>query len=151
MLNYFLNIDQSIINTSHHQTHYNKMAICAYRVILTPSDDAQIRHFGVVKMLTEEEANTIREMIKDQVGKTVGRFRGGRLDGEEYEILSSCPNIYDIHKFFDGVKSTSVDFDTYFSEKEKRKAEILSQEKQTTKYQCSPAMATCDGLYDSPF
>ena len=125
------------------------MAFCAYRVILTPSDDAHIRHFGYVKMLTEEEANTVRELIKDQVGETVGRFRGGGgLYGEEYEILTSCPNIYDIHKFFEGVNSKSVSFDTYFSEKVKRKASISSQEKQTTTYQCSPAMATCDGLYD---
>lgn len=126
------------------------MAFCAYRVILTPSDDAHVRHFGDVKMLTEEEANTVRELIKDQVGKTVGRFRGGGLDGEEYEILTSCPNIYDIHKFFEGVKSKSVSFDTYFSEKIKRNASISSQEKQTPKYQCSPAMATRDGLYDPP-
>ena len=124
------------------------MAFPAYRVILTPNDE-HVQHFGIVKMLTKEEANAVREMVKDQVGKTVSRLSGGRLDGEEYEILSTCPNIYDIHHFFNGVKSKSVSFDTYFSEKEKQKA-ASAREKQTTKYQCSPAMATCDGMYDPP-
>jgi len=124
------------------------MAFSVYRVILTPNDE-HVQHFGRVKMLTKEEANTVREMVKDEVGKTVCRLSGGRLDGEEYEILSSCPNIDDIHNFFNGVKSKSVLFDTYFSEKEKQKA-ASAREKQTTKYQCSPAMATCDGLYDPP-
>lgn len=128
------------------------MAFFVYRVKLNPLDDAHVQYhvglFGTtVKMLTEDEANALREMIKDEVGKTVGRVG----DGEQYEILSSCPNICDIHTFLDGVKSKSVSFSTYYSEKSKRKDSMSSQEKQTTTYQCSPAMATCDGLYDPPF
>ena len=70
------------INLLYHAT----MAFPAYRVILNPGDE-HVQHFGIVKMLTKEEANTVREMVKDQVGKTVSRLSGGRLDGEEYEIL----------------------------------------------------------------
>jgi hypothetical protein len=76
------------------------------------------------------------------------------LDGEEYEILSNCPIQFDLDKFFNGVKNISVPFETYFSEKVKRIAlqekQTASQEKQTQKYQCSPAMATCAGLYHPP-
>jgi len=132
------------------------MAFFVYRVKLTPLDDAHVEHhvglFGTtVKMLTEDEANALREMIKDEIGKTVGRVG----DGEQYEILSTCPNIHCIHTFLDGVKSKSVSFSTYYSEKYSEKAKqkdsMSLQEKQTTTYQCSPAMATCDGLYDPPF
>jgi hypothetical protein len=139
------------------------MTTTAYRVILNPGDE-HVRYSGRVKMLTKEEANEVREMVKNHVGKTVARFGGGLLDGEEYEILSNCPIQFDLDKFFNGVKNnTSVPFETYFSEKVKRialqekqtavsqeKQTAVSQEKQTQKCQCSPAMATCDWLYYPP-
>jgi hypothetical protein len=134
----------------------------AYRVILNPGDE-HVRYSGRVKMLTKEEANAVREMVKNYVGKTVARFGGDILDGEEYEILSNCPIQFDLDKFFNGVKNISVPFETYFSEKVKRialqekqtavsqgKQTAVSQEKQTQKYQCSPATATHDGFYDPP-
>ena len=131
------------------------MTTTAYRVILNPGDE-HVRYSGRVKMLTKEEANTVRDMVKNHVGKTVARFSGALLDGEEYEILSNCPIQFDLDKFFNGVKNNiSVPFETYFSEKVKRiasqeKQTAVSQEKQTQKYQCSPAMATYDGFYDPP-
>ena len=137
------------ISASTPTLYHATMAFPVYRVKLNPSDDAHVQHhvggpFGTtVKILTEDEANTLREMIKDEVGKTVGKV--GALDGEQYEIMSTCPNIHDIHKFIGGVKSESVSFSTYYSEKYSKKANPT-----TRTYQCSPAMATCDGLYDPP-
>jgi hypothetical protein len=124
--------------------YHATMALPVYRVKLNPSDDAHVEHhvggpFGTtVKMLTEDEANTLRGMIKDEVGKTVGKV--GALDGEQYEIMSTFPNIHDIHTFVRGLESDSVSFDTYYTAKYSGKAAP------TTTYQCSPAMATCDGL-----
>ena len=131
------------------------MAFPVYRVKLTSSDDAHVEiHVGgrlgtEVKMLTEYEANTLRGMIKEHVGKTVGKV--GALDGEQYEIMSTFPNISDLYTFVRGLKSDSVSFDTYYTEKAKKKAKsTTTTTTTTTKYQCSPAMATCDGLYDPP-
>lgn len=127
------------------------MAFPVYRVKLIPSDDAHVQHhvggpFGTtVKMLTEDEANAIRGMIKDEVGKTVGKV--GALDGEQYEIMSTFPNISDLHTFVRGLESDSVSFDTYYTAKYSKKANPTTR---TTTYQCSPAMATCDGLYPPP-
>jgi hypothetical protein len=126
------------------------MAFPVYRVKLTPSDDAHIQnHVGgrcgtIVKMLTEGEANTLRGMIRgsEEVGKTVGKV--GALDGEQYEIMSTFPNIENLHRFVRGVESETVSFETYYTQKYSKKART------TTTYQCSPAMATCDGLYDPP-
>jgi hypothetical protein len=117
------------------------MAFPAYRVILNPNDKHVI-HVGRVKMLTTEEANVIREMVKNEVGKTVSRFGG--LSGEEYEIMSTFPNIHDIHTFVRGLESDSVSFDTYYTAKYSEKATTANPTTKT--YQCSPAMATCDGL-----
>jgi hypothetical protein len=124
----------------------------AYRVKLNSTDDdAHVEiyvggHWGTeVKMLTEGEANTLREMVKEHVGKTVGKV--GALDGEQYEIMSTFPNIRDIHTFVRGLKSESVSFATYYTEKYVKKAKTTTS---TTKYQCSPAMATCDGLHPPP-
>jgi hypothetical protein len=76
------------------------MSYFVYRVKLHPHDDAHVEHDGLfgtrVKMLTEGEANALREIIKDEIGKTVGTVG---IDGEQYEILSTCPNIRDIHIF----------------------------------------------------
>lgn len=151
MLRCFLNIDRP--------TSTYTMAFFVYRVKLNPSDDAHVEYFGLgfgieVKMLTEDEANALREMIKDEVGKTVGRVG----DGEQYEILSSFPNIHDIHTFVHRVTDKWVSFNTYYSKKynEKVKREnrtattATTVTTATTTYQCSPAMATCDGLYDPP-
>ena len=136
-----------------HTMAISSLVIPAYRVILNPNDEHVI-HVGRVKILTKEEANAVREMIKNEVGKTVSRFGGDLLGGEEYEILSSFPHINGINTFFNEVKNKSVSFDAYFSQKVKRIAsqekQTDSQGKQTQKYQCSPAMATCDGLYDPP-
>lgn len=123
------------------------MVFPAYRVKLTPSDDAHIEiGYGTnVKMLTEGEANTLREMIKGEVGKTVGKV--GALDGEQYEIMTTFPNIHNLHTFVRGLASESVSFETYYTNKYIKKAKTSST---TIKYQCSPAMATCDGLYDPP-
>ena len=128
------------ISASTPTLYHATMALPVYRVILNPNDKHVI-HGGRVKMLTKEEANTVREMVKDEVGKTVCRLSGGRLDGEEYEIMSTFPNIHDIHTFVRGLESDSVSFDTYYTAKYSGKAA-------PTTYQCSPAMATCDGLYD---
>ncbi len=99
----------------------------AYRAKLNSTDDdAHVQHhvggpFGTtVKMLTEDEANTLREMVKEHVGKTVGKV--GALDGEQYEIMSTFPNIRDIHTFVRGLKSESVSFETYYTEKYRKKA-----------------------------
>ena len=122
----------------------------AYRAKLNlTDDDAHVQHhvggpFGTtVKMLTEDEANTLRGMIKDkdEVGKTVGKV--GALDGEQYEIMSTFPNISDLHTFVRGLESESVSFDTYYTEKYRKKENPTTK---TTTYQCSPAMAMCDGL-----
>lgn len=127
------------------------MAFPVYRVKITPSDDAHVQnHLGgrygtTVKMLTEDEANKIREIIKGEVGKTVGKV--GALDGEQYEVMSSFPNISDLHTFVRGLESDSVSFETYYTEKYKKKENPTTR---TTTYQCSPAMATCDGLYPPP-
>ena len=126
-------------------------AYTAYRVKLNPTDDAHVEiHVGgrlgtEVKMLTEGEANTLREMVKDEVGKTVGKV--GALDGEQYEIMTTFPNIHNLHTFVRGLKSESVSYDTYFHEKYIKKTNPHTS---STTYQCSPAMATCDGLYDPP-
>lgn len=128
------------------------MAFPVYRVKMIPTDDAHVEiHVGgyvgtEVKMLTEEEANTIRGMIKDEIGKTVGKV--GALDGEQYEIMSTFPNISDLHAFVNGIKSKSVPFETYYTEKYRKKANPTTRT--TITYQCSPAMATCDGLYPPP-
>ena len=131
------------------QPLYNAtMAFPVYRVKLIPSDDAHVQHHvggTTVKMLTEDEANAIRGMIKEHVGKTVGKV--GALDGEQYEIMSTFPNISDLHTFVRGLESKSVSFDTYYTEKYRKKANPTTT---TTTYQCSPAMATCDGLYPPP-
>lgn len=119
---------------------HNSMSYPAYRVKLTPTNDAHVEYLNWVKMLTEDEANAFREMIKDQIGKTVGKVGVG---GEEYEIFSSCPNINMIHAFWDGIKSKSVSYGTYYHEKYSKKANPTPT---STTYQCSPAMATCDGL-----
>lgn len=120
------------------------MSYRAFRVKLTPLDDAHVEYLNWVKMLTEDEANALREIVKDQIGKTVGKVGVG---GEEYEILSSCPNINMIHAFWDEIKSKSVSYGTYYHEKYSKKAKPTTS---TTTYQCSPAMATCDGLYPPP-
>ena len=141
--------------SQHRQAHTNiisrKMAFPVYRVKLNPSDDAHVQHhvggpFGTtVKMLTTEaEANTIRGIIKEHVGKTVGKV--GALDGEQYEIMSTFPNISDIHTFVHGLESESVSFNTYYTEKYRKNTNPATR----TTYQCSPAMATCDGLYPPP-
>ena len=123
------------------------MAFPVYRVKLNPSDDAHVenhvggRHGTTVKMLTEDEANAIRGMIKSELGKTVGKVCA--LDGEQYEIMSTFPNISDLHTFVRGLKSDSVSFETYYTEKYRKKENPTTK---TTTYQCSPAMATCDGL-----
>jgi hypothetical protein len=132
------------------------MAFPAYRVKLNPSDDAHVeKHVGgrlgtEVIMLSQYEANMLRGMIKGEVGKTVGKV--GALDGEQYEIMTTFPNISDLHTFVRGLKSESVSFETYYTEKAKKKAKptTTTTTTTTTKYQCSPAMATCDGLYDTP-
>jgi hypothetical protein len=124
------------ISASTPTLYHATMAFPVYRVILNPNDKHVI-HVGRVKMLTTEEANVIREMVKNEVGKTVSRFG---LGGEEYEIMSTFPNIHDIHTFVRGLESDSVSFDTYYTAKYSGKAAP------TTTYQCSPAMATCDGL-----
>lgn len=131
------------------------MAFPVYRVKLNPSDDAHVEnHVGgrwgtEVKMLTEDEANAIRGMIKSEVGKTVGKV--GALDGEQYEIMSTFPNISDLHTFVRGLKSDSESFETYYTEKaEKKTNSTTTTSTTTTKYQCSPAMATCDGLFPPP-
>jgi hypothetical protein len=123
------------ISASTPTLYHATMALPVYRVILNPNDKHVI-HGGRVKMLTTEEANVIREMVKNEVGKTVSRFG---LGGEEYEIMSTFPNIHDIHTFVRGLESDSVSFDTYYTAKYSGKAA-------PTTYQCSPAMATCDGL-----
>ena len=123
----------------------------AFRVKMNPSDDAHVQHhvggpFGTtVKMLTEDEANTLRGMIKDEVGKTVGKV--GALDGEQYEIMSTFPNMSDLHTFVRGLESDSVSFEMYYTEKYRKKENPTTK---TTTYQCSPVMATCDGLYPPP-
>ena len=136
--------------SQHRQAHTNiisrKMAFPVYRVKLNPSDDAHVENhvgsFGTtVKMLTEAEANTLRGIIKEHVGKTVGKV--GALDGEQYEIMSTFPNISDLHTFVRGLESDSVSFDTYYTEKYRKKENPTTK---TTTYQCSPAMAMCDGL-----
>ena len=133
--------------------HATIMAFPVYRVKLHPSDDAHVQHhvggpFGTtVKMLTEDEANTLRGMIKDEVGKTVGKV--GALDGDHYEIMSTFPNISNLHPFVRGLESESVSFGTYYTEKSRKKANPTTSTS-STMYQCSPAMATCDGLYDPP-
>ena len=108
----------------------------AYRVKLNATDDdddAHVQHhvggpFGTtVKMLTECEANTLREMVKEHVGKTVGKV--GALDGEQYEIMSTFPNIRDIHTFVRGLESESVSFETYFTRKYSKKAKTTSTTK----------------------
>ena len=127
------------------------MAFPVYRVKMIPSDDAHVQHhiggpFGTtVKMLTKNEANAIRGIIKDEVGKTVGKV--GALDGEQYEIMSTFPNISDLHTIVRCLESESVSFETYYTEKYRKKANPTTR---TTTYQCSPAMATCDGLYPPP-
>lgn len=127
--------------------YHATMAFPVYRVKLHPSDDAHVQHhvggpFGTtVKMLTEDEANALRGMIKDEVGKTVGKV--GALDGEQYEIMSTFPNISDLHTFVRGLESDSVSFNTYYTEKYRKKENPTTK---TTTYQCSPAMAMCDGL-----
>ena len=123
--------------SQHRQAHTNiisrKMAFPVYRVKLNPSDDAHVQHhvggpFGTtVKMLTECEANTLREMVKEHVGKTVGKV--GALDGEQYEIMSTFPNIRDIHTFVRGLESESVSFETYFTRKYSKKAKTTSTTK----------------------
>ena len=134
--------------------YHTTMAFPVYRVKMNPSDDAHVqhhvggRHGTTVKMLTEDEANKIREIIKGEVGKTVGKV--GALDGEQYEIMSTFPNISDLHTFVRGLKSESVSFETYYTEKAKKKANSTNTTTRTTTYQCSPAMATCDGLYPPP-
>ena len=126
------------------------MAFPVYRVKLNPSDDAHVENrvggpFGtIVNMLSQYEANAIRGMIKSELGKTVGKV--GALDGEQYEIMSTFPNISDLHTFVRGLKSDSVSFETYYTEKAKK----ANPTTRTTAYQCSPAMATCDGLYPPP-
>lgn len=131
------------------------MAFASYRVKMNPTDDAHVEIYvggrlgTEVKMLTEEEANTIREMIKEHVGKTVGKV--GALDGEQYEIMSTFPNINDLYTVVRDLKSKSVSYDTYYTEKYRKKTK--SQPSSTThqqQYQCSPAMATCDGMYPPP-
>ena len=128
------------------------MAFPAYRVKLTPTDDAHVeiyvggRSGTHVKMLTEGEANTLRGMIKGELGKTVGKV--GALDGEQYEIMTTFPNIHSIHTFVHGLESESVSFENYYTQKYIKKAKTASST--TIKYQCSPAMATCDGLYPPP-
>ena len=106
----------------------------AYRAKLNlTDDDAHVQHhvggpFGTtVKMLTEDEANTLREMVKEHVGKTVGKV--GALDGEQYEIMSTFPNIRDIHTFVRGLESESVSFETYFTRKYSKTAKITSTTK----------------------
>ena len=106
----------------------------AYRVKMNSTDDdAHVQHhvggpFGTtVKMLTECEANTLREMVKEHVGKTVGKV--GALDGEQYEIMSTFPNIRDIHTFVRGLESESVSFETYFTRKYSKKAKTTSTTK----------------------
>jgi len=103
------------------------MAFPAYRVKMTPTDDAHVEIFvggrsgsGTdVKMLTEGEANTLREMIKGELGKTVGKV--GALDGEQYEIMTTFPNIHSIYTFVRGLESESVLFETYFTNKYSKK------------------------------
>lgn len=130
------------------------MSFPVYRVKITPTDDAHVEiHVGgrlgtEVKMLTEEEANTIREMIKKHVGKTVGKV--GALDGEQYEIMSTFPNINDLDTFVRGLESKSVSYDAYYTEKYSKKTKPQTSSTTQKQYQCSPAMATCDGLYPPP-
>ena len=130
------------------------MSFPAYRVKIIPTDDAHVEihvggHVGTaVKMLTEEEANTIREMIKEHVGKTVGKV--GALDGEQYEIMSTFPNINDLYTVVRGLNSKSVSYDAYYTEKYSKKTKLQTSSTTQQQYQCSPAMATCDGLYPPP-
>ena len=130
------------------------MSFPVYRVKITPTDDAHVEiHVGgrlgtEVKMLTEEEANTIREMIKEHVGNTVGKV--GALDGEQYEIMSTFPNINDLDTFVRGLESKSVSYDAYYTEKYSKKTKPQTSSTTQKQYQCSPAMATCDGLYPPP-
>ena len=119
-----------------------------FRVKLAPTHDAHVQYLSMVKMLTEDEANAVRNMIKGHLGKTVGKVGVG---GEEYEILSSCPNIRDVHTFFsEKAKSKWITFESYFHEKFIKKTTATATTTATTTYQCSPAMATCDGLYPPP-
>lgn len=125
------------------------MAFSYYRVKLNPIDDAHVEYHGCfgaqVKMLTENEASTIREMIKEQVGKTVGKV--GALDGEQYEIMSTFPTIRDLHTFLRGLENKSISYDTYYHEKYTKNTKPQTS---STTYQCSPAMVTCDGVYPPP-
>lgn len=108
------------------------MAFSYYRVKLNPTEDAHVEYYGCfgkqIKMLTENEANTIREMIKEQIGKTVGKV--GALDGEQYEIMSTFPNIRELHTFVRGLESKSISYDTYYTEKYIKKTK--SQSSSTT-------------------
>ncbi len=128
------------------------MSYPKYRVKLSPSDDAHVQYLNLVKMLTPDEAKALRKMIKDQVGKTVcivGTY-------EEYEIFESFPNIDGIGIFFQGMKSNWISYQTYYhakyggEKKTEAKPTTSSTTTTTTKYNCSPAMATCDGLYYPP-
>ena len=99
----------------------------AYRAKLNSTDDdAHIEiyvggRWGTeVKMLTEGETNTLREMVKEHVGKTVGKV--GALDGEQYEIMSTFPNIRGLRTFVCNLESESVSFETYFTRKYSKKA-----------------------------
>ena len=129
-----------------------------FRVKVAPTHDAHVQYLSMVKMLTEDEANAVRTMIKGHLGKTVGKVGVG---GEEYEILSSCPNIRDVHTFFsEKAKSKWTTFESYFHEKFIKKTTATATATATTTttatttatttYQCSPAMASCDGLYPPP-
>jgi hypothetical protein len=51
------------------------------------------------------------------------------LDGEQYEIMSTFPNIRDIHTFVRGLESESVSFEIYFTRKYSKKAKITSTTK----------------------
>lgn len=99
----------------------------AYRAKLNSTDDdAHVEiyvggRWGTeVKMLTEDETNTLREMVKEHVGKTVGKV--GALDGEQYEIMSTFPNIRGLRTFVCNLESESVSFETYFTRKYSKKA-----------------------------
>ena len=111
-----------------------------FRVKLAPTHDAHVQYLSMVKMLTEDEANAVRNMIKGHLGKTVGKVGVG---GEEYEILSSCPTFesYFHEKFIKKTTATATATAT---------TTTTATTTATTTYQCSPAMATCDGLYPPP-
>ena len=95
----------------------------AYLVRLDPQDDngyAQITRLPSymgsprVKILSPAEGDKVRELLlaDNELGKTVG-VNGVR--GEGYIVLSTFPNIAELHKFFNSVASEAMDYSEFYS------------------------------------